>query len=392
MELTPQLLETQQFPEKWRGYDQDAVDEFLERVGVAVAELQDRLRSATERVRDLESEPGAQFATPEPAFEPMSAPKSAPSEAQQVARALILAQEAADKAVAEANAEADALIAAANDKATRITAEAAAEAKRLTDEAERKHVLAVGKLDGAESHVAKLAEDALAEARTEASRLTVEAQAEADRALATARSDADRLVGDARVNAERGAAEAVAAKADELAALDRKIDEQRVQSDQLSVDLTEREGTLREVVVQLESLVGRFGSLSSSRLDAGTELSTGVGEPVRPTLTVVESESSSDGEDTAELELIDSADDDDAGISTETSARTDELAVDELAVDELAVEELAVEELAVEELAVEELAVEELAVEELAVDELAVEELAVEELAVEEPADDEVAD
>ena len=32
MELTPQLLETQQFPEKWRGYDQDAVDEFLDGV------------------------------------------------------------------------------------------------------------------------------------------------------------------------------------------------------------------------------------------------------------------------------------------------------------------------------------------------------------------------
>ena len=32
MELTPKLLETQHFPERFRGYDPDAVDDFLERV------------------------------------------------------------------------------------------------------------------------------------------------------------------------------------------------------------------------------------------------------------------------------------------------------------------------------------------------------------------------
>ena len=106
MELTPQLLETQQFPEKWRGYDQDAVDEFLERVGVAVAELQDRLRTTTERLRELEASGGAAPA-PAPAPEPVLAPvaRTSETEANQVARALILAQEAADRAVAEAEAK-----------------------------------------------------------------------------------------------------------------------------------------------------------------------------------------------------------------------------------------------------------------------------------------------
>ena len=49
MELTPQELREVEFRERWRGYDPDDVDDFLERAAVALDELHDRLREYTER-------------------------------------------------------------------------------------------------------------------------------------------------------------------------------------------------------------------------------------------------------------------------------------------------------------------------------------------------------
>jgi len=50
MELTPQLLETQHFPERFRGYDPDAVDDFLERVASGLGEMQARLDEVADRL------------------------------------------------------------------------------------------------------------------------------------------------------------------------------------------------------------------------------------------------------------------------------------------------------------------------------------------------------
>jgi DivIVA domain-containing protein len=50
MELTPQLLETQHFPERFRGYDPDAVDDFLERVAAGLSEMQTRLDDVADRL------------------------------------------------------------------------------------------------------------------------------------------------------------------------------------------------------------------------------------------------------------------------------------------------------------------------------------------------------
>ncbi|MDP9388795.1 MAG: DivIVA domain-containing protein, partial [Actinomycetota bacterium] len=49
MEVSPQTIRDVEFREKLRGYHQDDVDEFLERVAAGVEILQDRLRQATER-------------------------------------------------------------------------------------------------------------------------------------------------------------------------------------------------------------------------------------------------------------------------------------------------------------------------------------------------------
>jgi DivIVA domain-containing protein len=49
MEITPQVLEDVKFTTRARGYDRDEVDEFLERVGAGVAQVQSRLREAIQR-------------------------------------------------------------------------------------------------------------------------------------------------------------------------------------------------------------------------------------------------------------------------------------------------------------------------------------------------------
>jgi len=49
------LLETQHFPERFRGYDPDAVDDFLERVAAGLAEMQSRLDEVADRLIDAES-------------------------------------------------------------------------------------------------------------------------------------------------------------------------------------------------------------------------------------------------------------------------------------------------------------------------------------------------
>ncbi|HIF65420.1 MAG TPA: DivIVA domain-containing protein [Acidimicrobiia bacterium] len=54
MKLTPVLLETQQFPERFRGYDPDSVDDFLERVAAGLSELQGRLDELADRLIEAE--------------------------------------------------------------------------------------------------------------------------------------------------------------------------------------------------------------------------------------------------------------------------------------------------------------------------------------------------
>lgn len=56
MELTPELLTDEiDFRVAVRGYDRNEVDDFLERVAVAVGQLQDQLAKAVERARKAES-------------------------------------------------------------------------------------------------------------------------------------------------------------------------------------------------------------------------------------------------------------------------------------------------------------------------------------------------
>jgi len=56
MDGNPQLLTDVKFSTHRKGYDPDEVDNFLERVSAAVAQLQDKLRQATERAEAADAQ------------------------------------------------------------------------------------------------------------------------------------------------------------------------------------------------------------------------------------------------------------------------------------------------------------------------------------------------
>lgn len=125
-ELSPELFERVEFRERWRGYDPDEVDDFLERAGIAVGRLLAGLREANDRIEKAERR---------------ARERDEADEAMR--RTLVLAQRTADQAVREseeqarltveaAQSEADVLREAARAEAEALVAEARAEAAELS--------------------------------------------------------------------------------------------------------------------------------------------------------------------------------------------------------------------------------------------------------------------
>ena len=140
MDVTPQVINEVEFHQKLRGYDPDEVDDFLERVASAVAQLHDRVREAEERAAAAQrraAEAPAAAAAPAQAA-PVEAPPSAQleEEAESIKRTLLLAQKTADAAVREAKADAEALLRSAEEQANTALGEAQERARRLVADAE----------------------------------------------------------------------------------------------------------------------------------------------------------------------------------------------------------------------------------------------------------------
>jgi DivIVA domain-containing protein len=125
MDLTPQVINEVEFSMARRGYDPDQVDEFLEKVAVAVGEMHERIGDLRNRVVAAErrAEEAAQRAaagpervvqTPAPAAGVSAA---AEAELETLKRTLLLAQRTADAAVAEAEAEAKRILVSAEAEA-----------------------------------------------------------------------------------------------------------------------------------------------------------------------------------------------------------------------------------------------------------------------------------
>ncbi len=116
MEISGRVLREVEFRDRLRGYDTDEVDEFLEKIAVAVDELIAELAAAREKLAHH----------PDPSVDDES-----------LRRTLVLAQRTADLAVREAREEAAALVEDARLEAGARTAEAREEAGRLREEAEQ---------------------------------------------------------------------------------------------------------------------------------------------------------------------------------------------------------------------------------------------------------------
>jgi DivIVA domain-containing protein len=146
MDGNPQLLTDVKFSTHRKGYDPDEVDNFLERVSAAVAQLQDKLRLATERAetadaqlveaRRLQTEAEAALEAGGGAV--AGTGDGAGSGDEELKKVLVLAQRAADQAVEEANATATRTVADARAKSVNLLAEAEAERDRMLAKARKK--------------------------------------------------------------------------------------------------------------------------------------------------------------------------------------------------------------------------------------------------------------
>ncbi len=133
MEVAPRTLREVEFREKLRGYNQDDVDEFLERVAAGIEVLQDRLRQATERAQRAEQR--------------LSDAPPAADEDDTLRRTLVLAQRTADMAVKEAQDRASEILSNAEAQARSLVTEAEETAKRITGDAEREIRVELSRLE-----------------------------------------------------------------------------------------------------------------------------------------------------------------------------------------------------------------------------------------------------
>lgn len=141
MDVSPETIRTVEFRERLRGYNQDDVDQFLERMAAGVEILQQRLRDASERAARAEERPAE------------------PEGDDSLRRTLALAQRTADLAVEEAReqaarlvqsaqAEAHSVVSAAQGRADSIVAEAEQSAAQRTQQAQAQATGEVRRLQG----------------------------------------------------------------------------------------------------------------------------------------------------------------------------------------------------------------------------------------------------
>lgn len=106
MDVSPETIRAVQFRERLRGYNQDDVDQFLERMAAGVEILKQRLRDANERAARAEQQAQQSDAD------------------DSLRRTLVLAQQTADLAIQEAREQAASMVEEAQEQARRLSEEA----------------------------------------------------------------------------------------------------------------------------------------------------------------------------------------------------------------------------------------------------------------------------
>ncbi len=156
MELTPKVFDDVEFRERFRGYDPDEVDAFLEQVARSALELDQKLKDALERAEKAEARA-----------------REAGDADEALRRTLVLAQRTADAAVSEAETRAAALMAEAEGKAAAAQSDADRQASSTRGEADAYALRtrqqaddhAAAKVSEAEAQVAEMLADAERDAR-----------------------------------------------------------------------------------------------------------------------------------------------------------------------------------------------------------------------------------
>lgn len=118
MDLTARDVQEKQFHDAWRGYNQEEVDDFLDRVAEALDRVGRENMSLRQRIGELDQAVSASRNTEE-----------------MLKKTLVTAQRAAEEAIATAKAKAEQLINEAEERSRR----ASDEATRRNAEAEREH-------------------------------------------------------------------------------------------------------------------------------------------------------------------------------------------------------------------------------------------------------------
>ena len=138
MDLSAKILREVEFRDRLRGYDTDEVDEFLEKVAIAVDELQEKMRQLTYRAERAER---------------TASDRVAEDDDDSIRRTLVLAQRTADLAVREAQEQAAGLMDNARSEADTLLTDARETALRLTSEADRRHRDELGRLESQRDQV-----------------------------------------------------------------------------------------------------------------------------------------------------------------------------------------------------------------------------------------------
>lgn len=121
MEITPRELRDVEIRESLRGYNRDEVNELLERAAATLEAANERVRQLSERLSSASTETGRTRETEDILH-----------------RTLLLAQRAADEAVAEATAKARQMVDDAEIQSRRVIAEAEADARRRGESERRR--------------------------------------------------------------------------------------------------------------------------------------------------------------------------------------------------------------------------------------------------------------
>jgi len=138
MDLSAKVLREVEFRDRLRGYDTDEVDEFLEKVAVAVEELQEKMRQLAYRAERAERS---------------ISDRAAEDDDDTIRRTLVLAQRTADLAVREAQEQAGLLMDSARSESEKLLTEARENAKRLSSDADRRHADDIKRLERQRDHV-----------------------------------------------------------------------------------------------------------------------------------------------------------------------------------------------------------------------------------------------